>query len=925
MRQALQYSVLAFVLLMSVSSARADMAEGLLSTLEHTHWQELRGDARRIVASADNVIYALGRDERIYRWRTGRGWLALPGSFSYLALGADNKPWAIDTSGVVRRFNGLWWDEFPAEFEPRLLAASASDERIFVLSNEGQAFYWSDKEESWLPFTDSNVSGALSFVVDKEQVLWVVNSGGELHSYQGDQRTSYGTRFDEVAISSQGIVLAINRDGKIIAPATPDKSAVAIDHIARSIAFAKGNAPWLVDDKGRIYTTSSLLADTEEPEADVVPVTAGENAAVADSEIDERNEALVALETPNNNVPDELRFIRVRDARLNALEISSNGSVFGLNQDKQIVRWSNRTKSFSSFPGTADKITTDVSGQLWVVNPLGDVYRLEDTRWEEINNISASDIVATPQGEVYVLSSSGAVYRFNSVNNRFERIPRLVAKDIASDNAGTVWVLDDRQRLLTCTTEGCDSVPAPKIQSIDIGEGGNFYIVTTNNQLYRRNTDVDEEADDWQFIRRHVTAVSVGPDGYPWILDTEGRVYYSALFERDETRDRRFALSITGDTSGRSESINGIQIVRSMRFTQVNLPAVTGSDIRLESHGSGALYVAGYQVVSSGTGPTTYVNTFCLSNPLDQVCGMPDVCPDTQVDGCQPCDTLINQSDSLVCTAVTNASTEPAGTWVNGYCLAFPNDPACGGLPGQGSIAPEVDCTQNINQTSTVCVRYENSVDVGSAVPEIQSLWRYDISSRRFREIKKRPDNSIDFTEESDERLAFLTASETLQRETSPGSGRYRPEPWFISGNNSTTPSISAGGGTLYALNSANRLFQRSESSAVESELLDIPLVSIAADDSGRLWAISNNRVVLCSEDGTSLESVHNSAGLDTLVTTITGEVYLLINQAIYRLNRTTDRLEKIQGNYGTVRSLGADSQGKLWVITTANKLYKQI
>ena len=106
----------------------------LADRLARTQWQALRGDAVKVVATPDDVIYALGTDARIYRWRSGRGWLLLPGEFKDLTIDHENKPWAIDLTGTVRRFNGLWWDEKGDSLQASAISASLTSLSAFTTS-----------------------------------------------------------------------------------------------------------------------------------------------------------------------------------------------------------------------------------------------------------------------------------------------------------------------------------------------------------------------------------------------------------------------------------------------------------------------------------------------------------------------------------------------------------------------------------------------------------------------------------------------------------------------------------------------------------------------------------------------------------------------------------------------------------------------
>ncbi|MEK9767069.1 MAG: hypothetical protein VW274_11390, partial [Thalassolituus sp.] len=64
---------------------------------------------------------------------------------------------------------------------------------------------------------------------------------------------------------------------------------------------------------------------------------------------------------------------------------------------------------------------------------------------------------------------------------------------------------------------------------------------------------------------------------------------------------------------------------------------------------------------------------------------------------------------------------------------------------------------------------------------------------------------------------------------------------------------------------------------------------------------------------------------LRSLTNSVSGETFVVSGDRIARLNKSTRRFEIIQGSYPDVRSLAADKNGKLWLISTDGRLFKQI
>jgi hypothetical protein len=913
------------MLFLAVPLSRVSAADDLAERLERTQWQALRGEAIKVVATADDVIYALGTDARIYRWRSGRGWLLLPGEFTDVTIDIENKPWAIDRKGAVRRFNGLWWDEKGNVENARSVTASVSTTGVFILTQEGSVAFWQSDDDTWVETSFNPGPATVALVQDADANFWSLDANGTLSlaSFSDKSWNSREVATDiksMVANPQRGISVVTVKGQIAILDAAGREDRVELPYSVHALAFSGNQSPWITDTQGAIYISSSFMPAANDTDVASAPVQGGSNGESSDTDLnDERAAVSLSIARPINNELPDLRFVKVRDTFLESVEISRDGSVFGVTADQSLVRWRNRYKDFTRFPGDGVSLTTDVTGDLWLSNSFDNVFRLDDTRWQEINNISAEKVIATSFGEVYAISSAYAVYRFNTVSQRFERLPGITAKDIDTDPDGNVWVLTPGGLLNNCSQSPCEPLRSPRVDNFDIGPDGGFYIVSEDNNLYRRRSD---ELNNWEILRRKVSQVSVGPDNYPWVVDTNNTVHYSALFERNESNDTRFALSVTGDTSGQESGVSGITINRTMRFTQANAPQSLNSQSKLESTAVGDVFIAQYTPKSSGASVSTYVNTFCLNNPFDQNCGLPDICPNTQAAGCAPCNTLANQAQSNLCTAVTDTANAAPGDWINGYCLATPGDPGCS-FPSQGTSADQVNCQSPMNQTHTVCVQYKNEISTTTGAEVLTELWRYDERLRRFSQVKKLPENTLAITEALEGELWAVNDQEVLFREVRNGVfNRVRD---YLPGTGDSPVSLAGNDESVFILNSSQNLYELDDTGVVSRSNLSVVIRELAADSSARLWAIANGRLVTITGDNITVESVPLTLAPKALTVTITGDVYLILGDGIYRLNKATDRLEEVRGNYETPHSLAADSQGKLWVITTGGKLLRQI
>jgi len=115
-------------------------------------------------------------------------------------------------------------------------------------------------------------------------------------------------------------------------------------------------------------------------------------------------------------------------------------------------------------------------------NPSGDK---RECYWTKIEG-SGKRIDVHPNGNPYITTSSGKIFKYESESFNFKEITGVLAKDVTLSNNGLL-----------------------------------FAVGLTDNRIYRC---LNEDTGDWQILQGCAKEISSGPYSQPWIVSCEGKI-----------------------------------------------------------------------------------------------------------------------------------------------------------------------------------------------------------------------------------------------------------------------------------------------------------------------------------------------------------------------------------------------------------------
>lgn len=581
-------------------------------------WTKLPGTAVDLSINAVGQAYALALDGAPWRWdKVEQRWRRMSGKFVRITAAEGNRPWAIDADGVVMRYNGLWWED-----KDKGVADVAADAtgNVYTAKRDGSIKKWNPLRSEWQPI-DGN---ARRIALDSGGHPWVVTASGTIRGFDGKAWTTFSGQALDIAVGGTDAVVIADTDGAVrtlnIAENRWNLVAGVADVVA--VAVTPDGGPWAVLRDGSIMATTLLAAEEVKvkedraqevtapsitapvsvapvsvapvetaPSVTAPPVVAPPSTATT-APTPSRSSASIdpAAVTTKNNIT----FVNTRKS-VASIAIGKDGSVFGLDAGGKVLRWSNARKTFASFPGTLVRIAVDPEGNPWGVSALGRVFRHTGQLWKQIVGATGSDISIGADGTVLITDASGALYRLNEEQTRFQKITGSGIL-VAADPDGNPWTVRADKLVQRCDTSPC-TVLAQKAVSIAVGPDGSVWVVSDRNLLMRLKAD-RKSFEVVQTAGHTPSKVAVGPNGYPWVVSGTQLALASNYFERDEGSDRTTAAATAGNTVGTGATetvvtaeVSGFTFTKTMQFETINSDILSpGAWAKLSIGNDGYIY-----------------------------------------------------------------------------------------------------------------------------------------------------------------------------------------------------------------------------------------------------------------------------------------------------------------------------------------------
>jgi hypothetical protein len=208
------------------------------------------------------------------------------------------------------------------------------------------------------------------------------------------------------------------------------------------------------------------------------------------------------------------------------LSVGANGAawVIGTNPVPSgygIFQWT--SAGWASVAGGAVRVAVDPSGQPWVVNSYGQIFRRTGTSWQLLPGL-ATDIGIGADGTAWVIgtntvSGGHGIYRWSGTTWNFIGGGAI---RVAVDPHGSAWVINDAGSIYEWTAAGWVIHPG---SAHEVGAGADGSIWVIGADAVPGGYDIFRfVGGGWIPLFGGGITVAVGPTGAPWIINSIGSI-----------------------------------------------------------------------------------------------------------------------------------------------------------------------------------------------------------------------------------------------------------------------------------------------------------------------------------------------------------------------------------------------------------------
>jgi hypothetical protein len=204
------------------------------------------------------------------------------------------------------------------------------------------------------------------------------------------------------------------------------------------------------------------------------------------------------------------------------IDIGANGSVHVVGpSDGRVSKWAG-TSWYKYVPDSAVKVAVEPGGTPWVITSTGAIQRYNGSQWVAMPG-TAQDIDIGANGSVHIIGTEtpqGRIY--NWTGSSWSMYPCGAALKVAVDPSGIPWVVTSSGSIHRW--DGGQWIQMPgTARDIDIGANGSVHIIgteTPQGRIYKWTGST------WSMYSTGAAmSIAVDPSGTPWVITSSNSVH----------------------------------------------------------------------------------------------------------------------------------------------------------------------------------------------------------------------------------------------------------------------------------------------------------------------------------------------------------------------------------------------------------------
>ena len=213
--------------------------------------------------------------------------------------------------------------------------------------------------------------------------------------------------------------------------------------------------------------------------------------------------------------------------------VGGDGSVWiigtnpgGTAHDFGIHRWTGN--NWQGIEGGGVRIDVDQTGNPWIVNSNGEIFRRVNDTWEHLPG-SAKDIGVGGDGSVWIIGTNpgGTAHDFGIhrwTGSNWQGIEGGGVR-IDVDQMGNPWIVNSNGEIFRRVNDTWVHLPG-SAKDIGAGGDGSVWIIGTNPGGTAHDFGIHRwTGNNWQGIEGGGVQISVDSSGLPWIVNSMGNIF----------------------------------------------------------------------------------------------------------------------------------------------------------------------------------------------------------------------------------------------------------------------------------------------------------------------------------------------------------------------------------------------------------------
>jgi tectonin-like protein len=192
------------------------------------------------------------------------------------------------------------------------------------------------------------------------------------------------------------------------------------------------------------------------------------------------------------------------------ISVGSSGATWVAGRDGAAYLW--KDKKWVSYGGkNFVRIAVDPEGNAWAIDKKNVIFYSTDNNFKEFHTGRALDIGIGADGSKWVVGTDGAAWRWDG--NNWIKVGGSNLTRIAVDNEGNPWAISNNYDIYQYVNKNFKKNQTSRAKDVGFGADGSIWILGYDDAPWKW------DGKNWQKHAGGFTSISVDPQGIPWAVN----------------------------------------------------------------------------------------------------------------------------------------------------------------------------------------------------------------------------------------------------------------------------------------------------------------------------------------------------------------------------------------------------------------------